>query len=142
MLNCEDYQSPTGDIVKQRQSNESLIGGLIDYIQRNGLEITYANFQGYKKPFVINRHSPDVVAQNRSTRLVYLGIVKLCASLEDQITKEEFEDFSKRVMKNSDAKNVRIPLVIAVPNACESKVKESFRQFEIPWKENIYVIGI
>jgi len=39
----------TGDIMKQRQSHDSLIKGLIDYFQNKGLEIALANFQGYKK---------------------------------------------------------------------------------------------
>jgi len=45
-------------------------------------------------------------------------------------------------MKKSDTEKVRVPFVIAVPNDCQSKVREVFRKLEIPWKENIQVIGI
>ncbi len=128
--------------MKERQSNDSLISGLIDYLQNKGLEISLANFQGYKKPFVIKRHSPDVMARDPSSGLVYIGLVKLCISLGDQITKEEFQDFSKRLMKSSNAEKVRVPFIIAVPNDCQTKVREIFRQLEIPWNENINVIGL
>jgi hypothetical protein len=82
------------------------------------------------------------MAIDPSTGLIHIGIVKLCSSLSDQITKEEFEDFSKRLMKGSGTEKIRVPLYIAVPNECQSKIKEVFRQFEIPWKDNIHVLGI
>ncbi len=128
--------------MKHRQSNDSLIKGLFDYFQNKGLEIALANFQGYKKPSIIKRHSPDVIARDPSSGLIYIGLVKLCTSLETQITQEEFQDFSKKLMKRSDTEKVRVPFVIAVPNTCQTKVREIFRQLEIPWNENIHVIGI
>ena len=137
---CEDHLSPLGDLMKQRQSHDSLIIRLIDYFLNNGLEIAVAKSPGYKKPFVIKRHAPDVMAKDPSTGLISIGLVKLCTSLEDQITQEEFQDFSKRLMKSSDAKKVRVPLVIAVPNGCQSKVREVFNKFEIPWNDSIQVL--
>ena len=128
--------------MKQRQSHDSLIKGLIAYLESKGLEVSLANFQGYKKPFIIKRHSPDVMARDPSTGLIYIGLAKLCTSFEDQITKEELQDFSKRLMKSSDTEKVRVPFVIAVPTDCQSKVRDVFRELEIPWKENIHVVGI
>jgi len=127
--------------MKQRQSHDSLIQKLIDYFVTKDLEIARANYEGYEKPSVIKRHSPDVMAVNRSNGLIHIGIVKLCSSLNDQETKEEFEDFSKRIMKSSGTEKIRVPFYIAVPYECESKIKEIFRQFEIPWKDNINVLG-
>lgn len=141
LVYCEDCASPLGDLMKQRQSHDSLIKGLIDYFQTKDLEVSLANYEGYTKPFVIKRHSPDVMAVNRTNGLVHIGMVKLCSSLSEQATKEAFEDFSKRLMKGSDAEKIRVPLYIAVPNECQSKIKEIFRQFEIPWKDNIIVLG-
>lgn len=126
--------------MKERQSHDSLIKELIDHFLEKNLVIRLANYEGYKKPMVIKRHSPDVIAIDNSG-LVHIGIVKMCSSLSDQITKEEFEDFSKRLMKNSDSQKIRVPFFIAVPYDCQSKVKEMFRKFEIPWKENIRVLG-
>lgn len=128
--------------MNQRQSHDSLIEGLIDYLKNKGLKVVLANHQGYDKPFLIKRHSPDVLAKDPTTGLVYIGVVKLCTSLEEKITREKFEDFSKRLMKGSETEKIRVPLVIAVPKDCQSKVRDVFKQLEIPWKENIDVIGI
>ena len=128
--------------MKQRQSNYSLTQGLIDHFIDKGLGISLANFDGFKKPFLIKRHSPDVMAIDRTSGLYYIGLVKLCPSLDDQATKEAFEDFSNRTMTISGTHKTRIPFYIAVPKDCETKIKEVFRQFEIPWNENIHVLGI
>ncbi len=127
--------------MKGRHDRASIVKGLIDYFVGNGLEIQYAGFSGYPKPFDINRHSPDVIAKDKKTGLVYIGQCKLCSELKEQITKEQFEDFPKMSMKSGNFAKEKIPFYIAVPTDCEAKIKETFRQFEIPWSDNIQVIG-
>ena len=127
--------------MKQRQSHDSLIRRLIDHFQTQDFRISFANYEDFTKPFVIKRHSPDVIGVNRSNGLVHIGIVKFCSSLNDQITKEEFEDFSNILMKDSENERILVPFYIAVPNECQSKIKEIFRYFEIPWTDNIHVLG-
>lgn len=127
--------------MKQRQSHDSLIRRLIDHFQTQDFRISFANYEGFTKPFVIKRHSPDVIGVNRSNGLVHIGIVKFCSSLNDQITKEEFEDFSNILMKGSENERILVPFYIAVPNECQSKIKETFRSLEIPWPDNIHVLG-
>ena len=126
--------------MKERQSHDSLVKELIGHFLEKNLEVRLANCEGYNKPMVIKRHPPDILAVD-SSGLVHIGVVKMCSSLGDQMTREQFEDFSKRLMKNSDSQKIRVPLFIAVPTDCQAKVREMFRQFEIPWKENIQVIG-
>ena len=127
--------------MKHRQSHDSLIRRLIDHFQTQDFRISFANYEDFTKPFVIKRHSPDVIGVNRSNGLVHIGIVKFCSSLNDQITKEEFEDFSNILMKDSENERILVPFYIAVPNECQSKIKEIFRYFEIPWTDNIHVLG-
>lgn len=127
--------------MKQRQSHDSLIRRLIDHFQTQDFRISFANYGGFTKPFAIKRHSPDVIGVNRSNGLVHIGIVKFCASLNDEITKEEFEDFSNILMKGPKTEKILVPFYIAVPNECQSKIKEIFRHIEIPWKDNIHVLG-
>ena len=57
------------------------------------------------------------------------------------MNKEEFEDFSDILMKGSENEKILVPFYIAVPNECQSKIKETFRSLEIPWTDNIHVLG-
>ena len=128
--------------MKSRHDRNSIVKSLIDYFVDGGLVIQYARYPGYEKPFTIKRHSPDVIAINKKTGSAYIGQCKLCTELTDQITKEQFEDFSKIVMRAGSQSESIMPFYIAVPTECESKIRETFRKFEIAWKDNIKVIGL
>jgi hypothetical protein len=125
-----------------RQSHDSLVKGLIDFFTQNDIQIYLANYPGYEKSIVINRHSPDVIAIDQKTGLGYIGEAKLCSELGDQLTKEQFEDFPKRIINDGKSAGKLMPFYIIVPEECQFKIKETYRQFEIPWKENIHVICI
>lgn len=124
------------------QDRDFLVKGLIDHFLKKGLEISLANYTGYDKPIIIKRHAPDIMAIDRKNGLVYIGLVKTCDEFSNQTTKEEFEDFPKRLLKSKYPERIRLPLYIGVPDNCKTKVKESFDNFGISWKENIEVIGL
>ena len=126
--------------MKGRQDHDSLVHKLIECLIENGFEIKYAKHSSYTKPIMIKRYRPDVIARNQDKKLTIIGEAKMCNELTDQITKEQFEDFSSTYMER-DADRIKIPFIIAVPEQCEFKVKEAFRQFSLPWKDNIQVWG-
>lgn len=126
---------------KARQDHKSLVKNLIDHFVSKGLEIQYANYNDFEKPFTIKRHAPDVIALDKENRLAYLGKAKLCSELEEEVTKQQFEDFSKILMRKGKSEGVRLPFFIAVPNECSTKITQTFRDFEIPLRENVHVLG-
>ncbi len=127
--------------MRGRHSHESLIKGLIDYFTQRHIEVYYANYQGYKKPIAVKRHAPDMLCMDSKTGMAYIAEAKLCSELTDQITKEQFEDFPKRIMKNGKSSGKYTQFYIAVPLECESKIHEVFRQWDIPWRDNIQILG-
>lgn len=124
------------------KEHDFLVKGLIDHFLKKGLEVSLADYAGYGQPQVIKRHSPDIMAIDRANGLVYIGLVKSCSELSEKTTKEQFEDFPRRLLKTENSEKVRVPFYIGVPENCKSKIKETFENFEIPWKENIEVIGL
>ena len=127
--------------MKGRQSHDSLMKELIDYFSQRNIEVFYANHPGYKKPMIVKRHAPDMLCVDSKTDMAYIVEAKLCSELSDQITKEQFEDFPKRIMKNGKSSGKNMQFCIAVPVECETKVKETFRQWDIPWRDNIQILG-
>lgn len=128
-------------MTKQRIDHETIIKGLIEYFQSKSCKILSANYEGYPKPTKIKRHIPDVTAIDLKTGLGYIAEAKMCDDLTNQITKEQFEDFPKRIMTSGPARGKNLPFVIGVPRECLSKIKEIYRNFEIPWRENIHPLG-
>ncbi len=125
----------------RKQDHPSLIKGLIDHFVSSGLHIQYANYEGFEKPFIITRHAPDVIAVNPQSQLGYIGKVKLCSELGEQSTKEQFTDFSKILMKSGKSQGSKLPFFICVPQECHSKIRQTYHEFNIAWRENIQVIG-
>ena len=125
----------------RKQDHPSLIKGLIDHFVSSGLNIQYANYAGFDKPFVITRHAPDVIAVNPQNQLGYIGKVKLCNELGEQSTMEQFTDFAKVLMKSGKSQGSKMPFFICVPQECHSKIRQTYHDFNIAWSENIQVIG-
>jgi len=128
-------------LAKARQDHTSLIKRLIDHFTENGLEIRYANYDSYGKPYVIKRHAPDIIAYHKASGLAYIGEAKMCSELTAEITRQQFEDFSKTMMKSGKSGSAHLPFFIAVPNECSTKIVQTFRDFEIPLRENVHIMG-
>lgn len=127
-------------MAKNRHDHKSLIKNLIDHFSSLGLEIQYANYKGYKKPFVINRHTPDVIAFDREKQLGYIGKAKVCTEVTEQRTKEQIEDFSKKLMRSGNSERVRLPFYIAVPHECNSKMIQTLKELHLDSRDNIHVM--
>lgn len=123
-------------------ANAKLVQSLIDHFEKKGLKVKFANLSGYDSPQVIKRHSPDVLAMDSTDGLGYIGLAKSCEELEESLTLEQFEDFSKRLMKNGKSEKARVPFVIAVPAECKDKVKETFEKHSLSWRDNVSVIAV
>lgn len=125
---------------KNREDHKSLVKHLIDHFTSLGLEIQYANYDKYEKPFVISRHSPDVIAFDRAKHLGYIGEAKVCTELEEERTKEQLSDFSSKLMKSGTSERVSLPLYIAVPHDCNSKMMQTLKTLHLDSKENIHLM--
>lgn len=123
-------------------SKETLVKPLVDHFIKKGLTIKFAKYVGYENPPSIKRHSPDVIGFDEKESLVYIGIAKNCDDLSEAETVEQFGEFSKRIMKNGKSQKVRVPLCIAIPSECHSKVKQVFENSSLVWKDSIEILQI
>jgi hypothetical protein len=127
-------------LTKSHIDHESLVKHLIDHFTSLGLEIQYANYAKYQKPFTISRHSPDVIAMDRAKHLGYIGEAKTCVELDEQKTKEQLQDFSNKLMRSGASERIRLPLFVAVPHECSMKMAHTLRDLHLDSKENIHIM--
>lgn len=113
---------------------------MMDHFSSLGLEIQYANYDGHQKPFVINRHAPDVIAFDRVKHLGYIGEAKVCTELEEPRTREQFDDFSKKIMRSGVSEKTRLPFYIAVPHECNSKTTQVLKEMHLDSRDNVHVL--
>ena len=77
-------------------------------------------------------HKPEM-------ELVAIGEAKICEDLENERTKEQFEDFSKRYMSEGKSRNTAVPFYIAVPQKCKEKAREKLVDFGLAGKANVFL---
>ena len=119
--------------------HQTLVKALIDKFVNDGLVIVKAAYEGYDEPYKIERHKPDIIAKDSNTDIIFIGEAKLCDDLASDRTKEQFEDFSSRVMTEGRCKGAPVPFHIVVPKNCPDDVVLVLAKLRLGDKSNIKV---
>lgn len=91
--------------------HKRLVANLINHFIKNlGLNIISASFEGFPEPTKFGRHEPDIVAIDQNG-LIHIAEAKTSNDIFNQTSKEQFIDFSNRVMK-SNGKPVIFHLIV------------------------------
>lgn len=102
---------------------QRLVNSLINAFKKHGYEILRAVGGDYQEPYKIGRHEPDIIARDPESGLIIIGEAKTAESLSSPYTKEQFLDFTQRIMAEGSSRGKRIPFHIIVPKAELGKVK-------------------
>ena len=83
--------------------HQKLIAALINHFTTKlNLEIISVDYPGYPKPTEHGRHSPDIVAKDQNG-VIHIAEAKVGDDIFSQTSKEQFLDFSNRIMTESRA---------------------------------------
>lgn len=93
--------------------HQSLTNALISAFQNRGYTILKAAGGAYTEPYKIGRHKPDIIAKDNNGLLI-IGEAKIGEDLFSERAKEQFLDFSSRIMSEGPLRGVKIPLHIIV----------------------------
>lgn len=78
--------------------HQRLVGALLNHFTTNlGYKIVHARYGSYKAPEQHGRHAPDIVAKDK-TGILHLAEAKVGDDIVSPTTKEQFIDFSDRIM--------------------------------------------
>ena len=120
------------------EEHQELVKALIKALKGEGFTITHAANMSpqYPEPPKVGRHEPDIRAIN-DQELVAYGEAKRCEDLGNERTKEQFEDFSNRVMTSGKSKGKNVPFHIIVPKQCEDDLWTVLKDLGLSTKSNI-----
>lgn len=119
--------------------HQKLVRALIKKFVLEGLEILKAADEGYEEPYKIGRHKPDIIARDAQKETFSIGEAKICDDLTSDRTKEQFEDFSSRVMGEGKSKGTTVSFHVVVPKSCEDNAWLMFRTLGLSDRINIKV---
>lgn len=93
--------------------HQNLVDALIKALISEGYTIENADSGDYLRPTTIERHEPDIIAKDQNG-LVIIGEAKTKEGLNSETSKEQFIDFSNRVMASGLLKDQAVPFHIVV----------------------------
>jgi len=113
--------------------HQKLVYALLNHFKTQlGYQILEARYSGFSEPQKHGRHAPDIVAKD-GRGVIHLAEAKIGDDLYSQITKEQFLDFSNRVMTNT---NIPVPFHIIVYKEDEQLLRFKLNEFGLG-----YLIG-
>lgn len=93
--------------------HQNLVNSLIAAFQSKGYTILKAAAINYQAPDAIGRHEPDILARDQQGVLI-IGEAKTENDISSQTSKEQFLDFSNRIMSEGPLRGTKIPLHVIV----------------------------
>jgi len=94
--------------------HQNLVDALVKAFIGEGYIIENADSGDYQRPPTIERHEPDIIAKSSSSGLIIIGEAKTREDLNGEISKEQFIDFSSRIMASGLLKGQAVPFHIVV----------------------------
>lgn len=95
------------------QEHQNLVDALVKAFIAEGFTIETADSGSYTRPSAIGRHEPDIVARDRNG-LIIIGEAKTADDFYSETSKEQFIDFSSRVMASGVLQGQSVPFHIVV----------------------------
>ena len=122
-----------------KDEHQRLVRKLMAYFEDMGLIITCA-CSGYVNCEKIKSFEPDVRAFDNNTCLHYIGEAKTCDNLKSQHTKNQFLEFSNRIMNRGKSQGKDVPFYIIVPETCKSHLRQVLAELGLLDRTNIHII--
>ena len=119
--------------------HQRLVIKLMDHFESMGLIVTCA-CSGYVNCEKVKTFEPDLRALDNRIGLHYIGEAKTCDNLESQHTKDQFLEFSNRIMTGGKSHGKDVPFYIIVPENCKSHLHQVLAELNLLDKENIHII--
>lgn len=110
-----------------------LVSSLVSALQSRGYTVLKADDGSHSAPERIGRHEPDVLARDPNGLLI-IGEAKTENDISSQISKEQFLDFSNRIMSDGPLRGKVVPLHIIVPQRAYENLKNELSQLGLATK--------
>lgn len=122
--------------------HQVLIKGLVNNLEKKGIDVPFAEMEGYKEPKQIKEHKPDLIGWDPSKEMHYLGMVVSPDELKSDYTEKKIDELSGMMMGQGMSYGERIPLYIGVPRECAKRVEEKIEKTGLTERGNIHPMEV
>jgi len=128
-------------IMEKAESPEHrrLVKQLIEWMENEGFKVECAAHPDYNRCSETEKgHIPDAKGYDRNRELRAYGEAKTTDDIDSERTKDQFRDFSKRMMTESKKS---CPFFIVAPEGSEDAVRAVLKELGLSSSPFIYVRG-
>jgi len=122
---------------RESQRHETVVKAVMDYFGRQAWRVTAAAYEGYDEPSKVGRHEPDVIAVDTRGVVVYGEAKTGDGDIGTQHSREQYHDFSSRVMTDS---GTTCPLYLCVVSGHEPELRRVLSAEGLSGKSNIHIL--
>lgn len=122
-----------------KDEHHRLVLKMKDHFESRGLIVTCAR-SGYVSCEKAKIFEPDVRAFDNRNDLHYIREAKTCDNFQSQHTKDQFLEFSNRIMTGGRSHGKDVPFYIIVPENCNAHLQQVLAELNLLDKENIHII--
>ena len=108
--------------------HQKLVGHLIKWISTEGFEIECANYDDYQACTVVEKYIPDAKGYRSNIELRCFGESKTADDIDNDHTKEQFKEFSRRIMTSGKSKDEHCPFYITIPKGSETILQKVLKE--------------
>jgi len=108
------------------QEHQNLVDALVRAFIAEGFSIETADSGSYSRPSAIGRHEPDIVART-GNGLIIIGEAKTADDFYSEASKEQFIDFSSRVMSSGVLQGQPVPFHIIVKKDAAADLRSALQ---------------
>ena len=121
----------------ETELHRRLVRALIRYFEDQGWDVLSAASEDYPEPPAIGRHEPDVVGRRPDGVLVYGEAKTGEGDLDTDHSREQYVDFSQRVMKRS---GVPCPFYICIPKDQVERLRRVLGELGVLSRGNVHIL--
>lgn len=110
---------------------------LVRWFKDQGWKVTQAATDAYPDPRAVGRHEPDAIALNANSVWVYGEVKTGERDIGTQHSREQYKDFSHRVMKRN---NRPCPFYVLIPKRHQAELNRVLKELGVLSRPNVHIL--
>ena len=123
-------------------TNQTMVRSMVTKFKDKGLDILYADCEGYPDPTEIQEVKPDIVGWDADKELYHIGIIADSDTVSTPSTEKRLKILAGQMMGVGTSEGKRLPFYLGYPRNAENAVDDKLQEIDPQTKENVVKVVV
>ncbi|MDX1595660.1 MAG: hypothetical protein R3327_01835 [Nitrosopumilaceae archaeon] len=123
-------------------TNPSMVKSMVTQFKDKGLDILYADCEGYPDPTEIQEVKPDVVGWDAQKELYHIGMVADSDTVSSDSAEKKLKILAGQMMGVGTSEGKRLPFYLGYPKDAETVIDNKLQEIDQQTKENVVKVAV